>query len=309
MSVMQVPELLPAAPSASEVFDTIQSIDDSLALSHLGVMFGRQTTGGYRWRTKSVKGRNVVSRLFLAFDTYINAFETPQDRKAALMAWKNLVLTEGQRRGVSNVFQTGSWKKADQPSTGRPVTGDDLVMLRDQLNISTMATCWLLGISIKVWSKLTKAEARQPVENVSLAVLVRALMNFDEALPIPRPARPLEVYQRLTDLYPDFDKRQLAIMFGYEESSGSRWIKEDSEGNPILERLMRLFIRKFDSARAWGKEEVEHMLAEWNNVVQIEASARGKPYIFNHGAWSDRPKRIRKTESKNEHEDRGRLAA
>lgn len=289
ISTLQVQDLIPATPNAEEVFKSIQAVDPDITQSQLAVMFGRQSTGGYRWLQMRSTGRNVVSRLFLAFDHYLSSKDSPTEKHSAVEAWYDMVRDEGRRRGIKDVFQTGSWRKVDSEPAGKPIIGEDLVMLRTQLGISVTDLCWLLGISIKIWSRLTKNSAKMTVADGTLSLLVRALMNFPAALPIAPPTTPMDAYKRLCTVNKDFDKRWLAIMFGYEESSGSRWIKDESKGTPILERLLRIFIRKFDEAATWGTDDVKHMLAEWDRVVEIEAAARGVPDVFLEGVWSPSP--------------------
>lgn len=170
------------------------------------------------------------------------------------------------------------------PST-RPVRGEDLAALRDQLGVSVGEACWLYGLSMAKWMLLAKERAKEPLRRPSLALLVRALNWRPDLNLLPPQPSAHDIYARLRQADPSIDKKRFSVFFGSEASSGYRWITLNSEISPALARLFLVFQRLYDKAMADGLEHAVEFVSEWRQMVELEATQRGIAGIFNHGRW------------------------
>lgn len=299
------PELcpVPRMPSAQGIFTMVEKLQPSLDKKRLAIMFGCEASSGYRWITVGSKISPVLSRLFLVFETVLQSASKRSDSQALSMLadWDRMVETEANQRGVVNVFSSGRWTVPSGAQIQRPILGQDLDELREELGLSTMDACWLFGMSMTKWSKVINKEGRSPVPNTSLALLVRALRAHPDACPVPRMATAKEVHSQIElsfaeeDETATLDKKRFAIMFGCEASSGYRWITVGSKISPVLARLFSIFKQRHSDAlsvaRAKSKAGKSNasadtiMLDEWNQMVANEADVRGIRNIFTAGRW------------------------
>ena len=300
---------VPRMPTANEILELIKAHQPSVDKKRLAIMFGCEASSGYRWITIGSKISPVLSRLFLVFRTILQASLKRSDSQAlsTLADWDRMVALEAMQRGVSDVFSSGRWTVKDQSQIQRPILGQDLDELREELGLSTMDACWLYGMSMTKWSKVINKEGRKPVPNTSLALLVRALRAHPQACPVPRMVGANEVFEQVKSVERMaagghkplvIDKKRLAIMFGCEASSGYRWITIGSKISPVLARLFTVFKERHcealikarsDAARGRKNKSFDTadnaMLNEWDRMVLSEAEVRGIVHIFSIGRW------------------------
>ena len=162
----------------------------------------------------------------------------------------------------------------------RPVIGADLEDLREKLGVSVADVCWLLGLSVTKWMQVVRHGARDPVKDPTLALLARVLERHAQANPMPRMPSPQEVFQRICDSQP-IDKKRMALLFGYEASSGYRWLTARGRCSPTLSRLLYGFAR-LAGGEAAG---LARTLAAWQRMVEAEAAARGVENLWAAGRW------------------------
>jgi hypothetical protein len=279
---------IPVAPSAADIFETIEIVRPNIDKKHMAIMFGRESSSGYRWLTKNSNLSPVLQRLFLVFDCLVNQENAKHDGDVedVLIEWDKMVENEGVQRGIPSIYSTGIWTAGDITESARPVIGEDLDILRDQLGLSTADACWLYGISMTRWMIVVKENPKEMIKNITLALLVKSLMAHPEACPVPNPVQAQDVYDSMREVQPSIDKRRFAIMFGCEASSGYRWITVGSKVSPVLARLFKIFMKKFTTAANKSLDDALNVILEWDAIVQVEASARNKPNIFKDGRWT-----------------------
>lgn len=171
--------------------------------------------------------------------------------------------------------------------TSRPVIGEDLDALREQLGLSTMDACWLYGMSMTKWMNEVKKGARTPVSNVTLALLARQLSAHPTLCPLPQSPSAASVFESIGRHESGIDKKRFAILFGCEASSGYRWITVGSKISPVLSRLFLVFQTISLSFQSRGATD-KH-LREWERMVEREAQERGVVNIFSAGRWTPTP--------------------
>ena len=110
---------MPPSPSAQEVYDAIRAYVPELDKKRFGIMFGRESTSGYRWLTR---GSPVGAEQERIFSVFMNALRNAEqsvpegDKKgravhalAMLFEWDRMVKHEAQQRGLFDIFLTGRW--------------------------------------------------------------------------------------------------------------------------------------------------------------------------------------------------------
>lgn len=157
----------------------------------------------------------------------------------------------------------------------RPVIGHDLEDLREKLALSVTDLCWLFGLSMPNWGKI-KREGEKPVKDPAVALLTRFLDQYPEFCPIPRHPDPNEI----AEMMPGLSRKTLGIALGREASAGYRWVVQGGRTSPILNRLMLVLSQRMNqtSTQAWR---------DWQEMVQVEARARGVSNIWKSGSWRD----------------------
>lgn len=322
------PELcpLPKPVGANDVYSLIQTLLPSLDKKRFAIMFGCEASSGYRWITMGSKISPALSRLFFVFQTILKSARKRSESQALSMLteWDQMVENEANQRGVRNVFSSGRWVCVGGADIRRPVIGQDLDELREELGLSTMDACWLFGMSMTKWSKIVNKDGRVPVSNVSLALLVRALRAYPQACPIFPSVSAFDVKEQIDQTvrrHPNHedglivDKKRMGIMFGCEASAGYRWLTTSSKISPVLVRLFYVFhlehglaleksranmLRAIKKAQGSaqngtdlpstddGHQEARSdalMLDSWDEMVLTEARVRGIENVFSTGRW------------------------
>lgn len=279
--------LLPVHPGAHDVFDRLRAADEEMDKKRLSIFFGSEASSGYRWITLESEISPALARLFLVFQRlYDRALsESPASANRMVADWRKMVEVEARERGIANIFVTGVWTPEAGGRIGRPVFGEDLDALREQMGLSTMDACWLFGLSMTKWTQVAKGEgAKRPLNNKTLALLVRALKEHPEVCPITPPPEAIEVYEAIAASQPHLDRKRMAIMFGCEASSGYRWLTTGSEIGTALGRLFKVFMLHHDEVGG-SPRKAEKLIKEWDEMVKTEAQARGIRDVFTSGRW------------------------
>lgn len=279
--------LMPVHPTAHEVFARMHQVDPELDKKRLSVYFGSEASSGYRWITKDSDISPALARLFLVFTRLFDRAikQGPVAATRMMEEWRLMVESEAAERGIANIMHTGRWKPAPDAKIGRPILGEDLDSLREQLGMSTMDACWLYGLSMTKWTLIAKRNlAKEPLKNVTLALLVRVLRAYPEVSPVMPAPTAKDVFAAILESQPALDRKRMAIMFGCEASSGYRWLTTDSEIGPALVRLFKMFMLFHGEVITSPKKKAE-LVAEWDEMVNTEARARGVRNVFSTGRW------------------------
>jgi hypothetical protein len=169
--------------------------------------------------------------------------------------------------------------------TDRPVQGRDLQTVASLLGLNTTDACWLFGVSMTKWMHIVNKLAYEPVRNPTHALLVRALANDNDASPLPPMPQAEEVFDAIQKNMASIDKKRVSLMFGREASGGYRWLTKGSKISPSLGRLFYVFMKQYMPAIQKPTAAVR-MLDRWNELVEIEAKARGVDSIWTSGRWN-----------------------
>lgn len=165
----------------------------------------------------------------------------------------------------------------------RPVIGYDLEDLREKLGVPVVDACWLFGMSVPKWTRVTRKLANEAVTDAGLALLVRFLDRHPDAYPIPRAPSPDEVFGDINKIR-ETDMKELGLMMGREASSGYRWLKTRGHTSAVLNRLLYLFREMLFSGRSNKDRTVE--VESWREMVSVESKARGVADIWRTGQWT-----------------------
>lgn len=171
----------------------------------------------------------------------------------------------------------------------RPVIGRDLDDLREKLGLSTADACWLFGLSMNAWAAAAKADPDAPVENPSLALLVRFLDQHPEVVVIPKMPAPQEIADLVNEVT-ETPQRALSVLLGNEGTAAYRWLKVGVKAPPTVQRLMfglkQALLRRPEVAK-----KIE-LLNDWRATVETEAKARGEANIFGTAKWPAKGKKL-----------------
>lgn len=177
------------------------------------------------------------------------------------------------KRNDQSILPGGAAPIIDIPKD-RPVLGSDLHALKNALGLTVDDARWVFGISMNRWGDIVQKNADKPVKNPTIALLVRYFAMFPNKCPVPdRPSA--EEVQKATDA----TLKRLGVLLGKEHVSGFRWIKLDRNMAPSAGRL----------AIHLNEEAKKGNLRWWEeNLVEVEARARGVNDIFRSGSWKSK---------------------
>lgn len=164
--------------------------------------------------------------------------------------------------------------------SSRPVLGKDLDGIRQTLGISVADACWVFGITISKWAKLTK-NPTCIIDDPALALLIRMIDSNPLLCELPQYPDPCDIFKDLNDVA-KIDKKTFSILLGAEKSSAHRWIKKSSRPTPPTSRLMYYIAKSMSTSSQHKKES---FLKSWSETVKTEAIARGAEDIFKDGKW------------------------
>lgn len=166
--------------------------------------------------------------------------------------------------------------------TTRPVIGRDLDELKQLFGLSSPDTCYLLGISISKWSDLIGKGADKPIDDPTLALLVRILDLRPDLITLPTYPDVQDMFDLFKRVNPSIDQKRFSILMGGEASSGHRWLKTRPRMTATMPRLMLYLQRLIESSPDGGWKE----LNAWADVVKHEGNARGVADVFKSGRWT-----------------------
>lgn len=277
---------LPKMPDADEIFSRLRTADPSIDKKRFSLLFGCEASSGYRWVTTKSKLSPALKRLFLAFQRLYDEAETHGMAAVEKMMadWESMVREEARARGVTDIFTRGRWRFTAGAPDGKPVRGEDLNLLREQMALSTMDACFLFGFSSLKWSQLIHRDDKVPLKNVTLALLARVLKKRPDLGPFTPNPTATQVYGALQNIDNTIDRKRMAILFGCEASSGYRWLTTESPIGPSLTRLFKIFMARYGEVKHSHKKS-EALLEEWTEMVLIEARAREITDVFGVGRW------------------------
>lgn len=279
---------IPAAPSAQDALDMITTLwPEGIERKEFAILFGKEESSGYRWLKKNGNLSASVQRLFLVFSILLaRSQDYGLSQTEMLDEWKSMVLHEGQQRGIENVFDSGQWTIGQIGAGSKPVICESLDALRDELGITSMDACWLFGLSMTKWSEMIRKTPSEPIENVTLALLVKALKKYPELSPLPQMPEALSVFESARKFRSDIDSRRFAIMFGCEESTGHRWTSKSAKVTPIVQRLMYVFMKRLTELESSGIDKIHEFLFAWDDIVTLEGRMRGIDDVYKNGRWT-----------------------
>lgn len=163
--------------------------------------------------------------------------------------------------------------------SNRPVIGKDLENLRQVLGITASDACWLFGLTMQKWGELVHKKSHDPIQDPSLALLVRLVDEDPSLVEIPNYPSPESFFNFLNTIE-KIDQKTFSLILGGDKSSGHRWISRGSRTSPHVMRLMH-YLRKKISKDLNGASEVE----KWVNVVENEAHSRNINDLWKEGRW------------------------
>ncbi len=300
------PEDVPfeSTKSVQEFHDLLSSLmGDEVTPRILAVALGCDVSAGYRWAQLSY-GQTTLSIGRIVTMLYRKVQK--HGHRAFSEEWIRIVSEEAFARGAPNIWSHGDWpyskkKGAKTALTGaqvekghgsgpktirlrgayKPITGNDLLSLREKLGLTAMEFQFVLGISGFAFAKLVKEDQRdKPLYDPSIALMARWLNKYPEDAAVPIAPSFNEFFDTLNRMIGgSLTLKEVAIAFGKQPSAGHRW--SVSHGAPIgtLNRILTIL---FPKIRRLGPGV---FVDDWRDLVEIEAKARGIKHIWRHGIW------------------------
>jgi hypothetical protein len=173
----------------------------------------------------------------------------------------------------------------------RLVNGSDIQTLRELLGVTDLDLFWLLGSLVPSW-RTTGPEAQEPLNQPSLAVLVRYLSKYPDNAYLPQLPELEDVYPFVLNAYNgELPARRLGPIWGVSGWSGNQWVN-GHKPSQVVRRLFKLYL---DAVEQEGEEEGFRRFVE---VVDDEARARGfkggLEEVQNRGSWGVRKEKVGK---------------
>lgn len=163
-----------------------------------------------------------------------------------------------------------------------PVCGRHMEALRQTLGITVEDANWLFGISMSHWSRVVKQNPDEPIRDITIAIITRYLDKYYDRNFLPVFLEPAQLLPELEKIDPHITRKRFSIMVGKEASSGYRWIVNRGGASPAIRRAGYLIMNLL-------KEKGS--IAEWEEMVEEEAAARGKVNIWTEGRWTEKRSR------------------
>lgn len=165
----------------------------------------------------------------------------------------------------------------------RPVLGKDLDTIRQEFGMLTSDACWVFGLPITKWMNIVRKEPDRPINDPTLALLIRFLDQHPELNLIPKFPEASEMFDLITEIQ-EVDQKRFSLMFGSEASAAYRWLREDEPRmSPAVGRLM-YYVRMALMAAAPVKRV--DLLEKWRRTVLQEGRARGVDDVFKACTWT-----------------------
>lgn len=175
-------------------------------------------------------------------------------------------------------------------SKPKPITGVDLHALRERHQLRIYGLAWLVGAPQQMVSKLLSAEKEDEPLSITRALLVRVLQAYPEALPIPKPISPEEMYNLLAEIDPSFSPKALGALAGRQGMSGYRWL-HGYQGSGVSADVESLFIilrRILTGEEGELRADASERFKKLQEIVETEAVARDCDLdtLLNEHKWS-----------------------
>lgn len=165
----------------------------------------------------------------------------------------------------------------------RPVTGADLIELRERLRLSLADMLWLFGMSMNKWAQYTVKSRDLPVADETVEILARLLDRFPELSLIPPEPDLPQLLEHLSKIRGEpTSLKHFAILFGRQGSTGHRWISQGTRLPPALTHLAQTVLRGIQSDPAHEAQ----LVAEWERIVRTVGRNRGVSDVFSTGRWT-----------------------
>jgi hypothetical protein len=175
----------------------------------------------------------------------------------------------------------------------RPVLGKDLDVVRQQLGLLASDACWLFGLSMTRWMHIVRRDADLPLNDPTMALLVRFLDANPELSILPKFPEPPEMLELLNKVQQVDGKKAFPVMLGSDASAGYRWLQSGGKQGPAVSRLM-LCLKLALQAKA--PENRAEVIDNWRDVVKKEAITRDSLDVFQTGKWNTKAFMAKKEE-------------
>ena len=186
---------------------------------------------------------------------------------------------EAESRDIDfeEVLKTGNWQTKDEVTNLKnytqeniPITGADgslLTSFRGFTGLSSSEALWLLGISPKTFF-MYRSRPTQRVD-AAVSILMRHLYHnpADLELFIKIPESPLKLLQKIQEIDPAFERKQLGVLFGGGAIAGYNMTRQDAMVPAFARRAASLMTQhfRFSTSIYWHLRE----------CAEAEATARG----------------------------------
>jgi hypothetical protein len=166
----------------------------------------------------------------------------------------------------------------------KPVTGRDLELLREDLQLTITDFVWLFGFTYYAYCQIRSQDEDkrdpatgllpidQPINDPAVCILARWLAKHPEDCPVPRPPTAAQIFRRLEAAMAaqgrNMPKRFFGVVLGREVSASYRWIEQGGDIPAALSRMLIVLDRKITDTDP----------SVWDEIVQVaneEASVRG----------------------------------
>lgn len=293
----------PPTKTVQEFSELLTSLmGDEITPRILAVALGCDVSAGYRW--DQISGQTTLSIRRIV--TMLHRKVQKHGHRAFSEEWIRIVSEEAIARGAPNIWSHGDWpyskkKGAKKALTGKqiekgyslgprsiqlrgtfsPVTGNDLLSLREKLGLTAMEFQFVLGISGFAFAKLVKEDQRsKPLYDPSIALMARWLDKYPEDAEVPIAPSFNEFFDTLNKMIGgSLTLKEVAIAFGKQPSAGHRWSVSHGAAIGTLNRILTIL---FPKIRRMGPDVYTK---DWHELVEIEAQARGIKHIWRHGIW------------------------
>lgn len=161
----------------------------------------------------------------------------------------------------------------------RPVYGSDLVLLREELDLSVEDLLWALGMMRLDWFETSRSRYPRVVKDPARAIHARLLAERPELSLVGTRPDPKVLFTRLRELHgPEMTLRRFSLAFGRSAGAAYRWTMLDDVPDRSAARLMAIWYL----AEAQGQGSI---FPYFEQLAETEAAARGIEDLRRGGSW------------------------
>lgn len=161
----------------------------------------------------------------------------------------------------------------------RPAIGKDLQVFQRENGLTIDEARYLFGLTMNKWCDFVNKYGDEPISNTAVALLVRLYDEFPELIPEQKKATPAQLYGRILEIDPEYTEKRFSLLLGRESSNGFRWLKREGAASPTVKRIA--YHLYHDILRKGSRG-----LRQWENIVEMEARARGVENFWIAGRWN-----------------------